>query len=141
MSDSVIGNWNYSYDTLNRLTQAQSGAGDYIGATLSWGYDVYGNRLSQSDSGNSQISAYQGVYYSTNNNQLDGLSYDAAGNLLKDSSGAQYTYDAENRVVAVNGGTTRYVHDAEGRRVAKENASGGVIRSYVRGFTALTLPP
>jgi ribosomal protein L3 len=50
----------------------------------------------------------------------------------------QYTYDAENRIVAVGpvsgGVTARYTYDAEGRRVAKLNASDAVTSSYVLGL-------
>ena len=128
-----MGTWNYSYDTLNRLTQGQSTSGDYIGATLGWSYDPFGNRLSQSGSGNPSMSITQTNYTFNQNNQIVGLNYDAAGNLLNDASGTQYTYDAENRVIAINGASTQYVYDAEGRRVAKL-ASGAVTNSYVRGL-------
>jgi RHS repeat-associated protein len=58
----------------------------------------------------------------TNNNRMDGASYDALGNLLiNPSDGGHYQYDAESRLIQdVNGAvTTNYKYDAEGRRVAK----------------------
>jgi YD repeat-containing protein len=36
-----------------------------------------------------------------------------------------YTYDAENRIIQVDGGSTgTYTYDAAGRRVARQTASG-----------------
>jgi RHS repeat-associated protein len=59
--------------------------------------------------------------FSRNNNHVDGWSYDGAGNLLNDGRNS-YTYDAEGRIVSLNGAPT-YVYDAEGRRVAKYSGS------------------
>ncbi|MGH9829515.1 MAG: hypothetical protein ACREDR_40375, partial [Blastocatellia bacterium] len=43
-----------------------------------------------------------------------------------------YAYDAENRLVSVDGGSTAsYVYDAEGRRV--HESVGGVVKEYVYG--------
>ena len=65
---------------------------------------------------------------STNNNRMDGYSYESAGNLLNDGT-HQYFYDAENHLIQVDGtagictsgsttGTTAcYYYDAEGHRV------------------------
>jgi RHS repeat-associated protein len=134
LTDSVVGNWTYGYDTLNRLTTATSSSGAYVGATINWGFDGFGNRLSQSGLGNSSVSMFQGTH-TYSNNRVDGLSYDAAGNMLADAAGNQFTYDAEGRLSTFQGsaGTFKYVYDAEGRRVAKLNASGSVIASYVLG--------
>ncbi len=53
------------------------------------------------------------------NNHIVGYSYDAAGNLLNDTFHS-YTYDAESRVTAVDGGSTAsYVYDAGGRVVRR----------------------
>jgi RHS repeat-associated protein len=56
----------------------------------------------------------------------------AAGNLLYDYI-HHYTYDAENRIVTLDGQPT-YIYDAEGRRVAKLGAGGSVTASYVLGL-------
>jgi RHS repeat-associated protein len=61
---------------------------------------------------------------------MDGYSYDASGNLLNDGTHS-YTYDAESRIIKVDGGgTAAYVYDAEGRRVQKRTASGTVNYVY-----------
>ncbi|HVB57031.1 MAG TPA: RHS repeat-associated core domain-containing protein [Candidatus Acidoferrales bacterium] len=57
------------------------------------------------------------------------VSFDAAGNMTHDASHS-YTYDAENRITQVDGGSTAsYIYDAEGRRVQKTAA--GVTTNYV----------
>jgi RHS repeat-associated protein len=60
-----------------------------------------------------------------NNNQIDGYSYDAAGNLLSDGVNT-YTYDAENRLTSFHntgGSSATYVYDALGQRVQKTTGS------------------
>jgi RHS repeat-associated protein len=66
-----------------------------------------------------------------NKNQLMGppYQYDAAGNMTHDASHS-YTYDAENRIIQVDGGNTAsYRYDGLGRRVQKTVA--GVSTDYV----------
>jgi RHS repeat-associated protein len=54
---------------------------------------------------------------------MDGYSYDAAGNMLNDGVHT-YTYDAENRIIIVDGGNTAtYSYDGEGNRAVKTNSS------------------
>jgi len=111
-SDSANGNWSYSYDAMNRLTQAAIGS-----AALNYVYDRFGNRWQQNASGNG--SWPQPQYSFDANNHIVGGSYDAAGNLLNDGTHT-YTYDAENRISTVDGGNTAtYTYDAEGRRASK----------------------
>jgi hypothetical protein len=50
-SDSVMGDWNFGYDTLDRLAAAASAANapaPYTSNYGCWGYDVFGNRTSES---------------------------------------------------------------------------------------------
>jgi hypothetical protein len=44
VADTVTGNWNYSYDNLNRLLTGTASAGRYAGAQGAWGIDAFGNR-------------------------------------------------------------------------------------------------
>lgn len=62
--------------------------------------------------------------FTGNNNRIDQFSssYDADGNLLSDGQHS-YTYDAENRIVALDG-QANYIYDADGVRVAKLGAGG-----------------
>ena len=109
-NDSQNGNWSYTYDPFNRLKTASQ-----TGQAFQWDYDRYGNRWHQTvtlgSGGQSSVS------FSANNNQVDGETYDAAGNVTH--VGARtYTYDAENRLISVAGDVTAsYVYDAEGRRI------------------------
>lgn len=122
-SDLINGSWNYTYDSFNRLNTAVSNTG--LGCSEV--YDLYGNRLAQNNDGGT---CYTPQHTSSgNNNRLDGFSYDAAGNLLNDGV-HNYSYDAEGRLSAVDGGATAsYVYDAEGRRV-RRSASGAVDYLY-----------
>jgi YD repeat-containing protein len=64
---------------------------------------------------------FQHQYSFDANNRItgSGFTYDAAGNLINDGIHS-YTYDAENRIVKVDGGSTAvYTNDYQGRRVAK----------------------
>ena len=129
-NDSVNGNWTYSYDDFNRLVSSACSAECPDGqGTQGFGYvyDRYANRWQQNvtaGSGPQPQATFNG-----NNNRIDGDSYDADGNLLYDGVHS-YTYDAESRIVAVDGGgTATYVYDAEGRRVQKTTAGGTV--SYI----------
>jgi RHS repeat-associated protein len=137
--DLVIGNWNYNYDTLNRLTTAQntattSIAPQYINAVGCWTYDGFGNRTLETfnnaptpcasgPNGNLQRT----VTTPTSSNQVSGFTYDLAGNVLYDNLDANYyRYDAEGRLCAVgypsgSGGTLyeQYLYDASGARIGK----------------------
>ena len=134
MTDSVMGTWSYGYDDLNRLTTASASAGSMSGANLGWNYDRYGNRWNQTLSGNTNSTAVQTSFtFNGNSNQIDRLinNYDADGNLLNDGNHS-YAYDAENRIISMNGQST-YIYDAEGKRVAKY--SGGTLTAtYILGL-------
>jgi RHS repeat-associated protein len=132
-ADSVNGNWTYSYDQFNRLVGSNNGT-----TTFSYVYDRFGNRWQQNPSG--FLAMFNG-----NKNQMDGYSYDAAGNLKNDGVNS-YTYDAENRItsfinLANNTLTGSYVYDGLGQRVGKTSAapnecdaSGGTV-FYIRDLT------
>jgi RHS repeat-associated protein len=121
-SDTVNGNWTYTYDNLNRVSAANGGTNsDYT-----YAYDRYGNRWQQNGTHSMSLS------FSGNNNRADGYTYDAAGNLQVDNQLCSYTYDAEDRITAVTGGTcsaATYGYDVFGRRISK--ATGGVTTYYL----------
>jgi RHS repeat-associated protein len=88
-------------------------------------YDRFGNRWQQNGP-NSFIATFTGNNPGSpaNNNRMDGYSYDAAGNLMNDGAHG-YIYDAENRLIKVDAGSTAtYVYNAEGQRVQKTSAVG-----------------
>jgi hypothetical protein len=122
MTDSVMGSWSYAYDDFNRLTGGAAASGFASGLNLGWTYDRYGNRWAQNATGSGTASAVQPqLSFTGNNNRVDNWVYDANGNLLNDSRNS-YTYDAENRILTLNG-QPAYAYDAEGRRVAKYSGS------------------
>ena len=132
VTDSVMGSWTYGYDDMNRLITGSATAGSMSGLNLGWQYDRYGNRWNQTPTGSSSASAVVPSFtFTGNNNRIDGLSYDADGNLLSDGQHA-YTYDAENRIVTINGQPT-YIYDAEGTRVAKLGSGGALSAIYILG--------
>jgi RHS repeat-associated protein len=116
-TDSINGNWTYTYDPFNRLVGSNQNSG---AAIYSYVYDRFGNRWQQNGP-HTMIEAFTGNS-SVNNNRMDGYAYDAAGNLLNDGTNF-YTFDAENRIVEVQEGSASgpvlatYAYDADGRRV------------------------
>jgi len=127
-TDSVMGSWSYTYDTLNRLTGGSTSSGPYAGLQMSWNYDAFGNRTGEGFAGTSGVPlpASTTAQYNANNQILPGGSiqyqYDAAGNVTSDNAN-QYAYDADGHVCAVRdltyGDMTGYLYNAEGKRVAK----------------------
>ncbi len=86
--------------------------------TYSYVYDRFGNRWQQNGS-HSMLATFTGNNPGNpqNNNRMDSFSYDTAGNMLSDGTHT-YTYDAENRLISVDNGTTAtYLYDADGHRI------------------------
>jgi RHS repeat-associated protein len=118
-------NRTYVYDSLNRL-QSMSAPGSQCSG-LSWTVDAWGNRTDQNVTGGSCLAFHSGVA-TVQNRFLPPYQYDAAGNMVYDGT-HHYTYDAENRVIQVDGGTTAsYAYDPSGRRVSK--TTGGQTTNY-----------
>jgi RHS repeat-associated protein len=138
-SDSVMGDWTFQYDTLNRLTvmapsiNAPVAFKGYLGC---YAYDAFGNRTINA-SPNTGCTSFPASNYSVYNarNQLTTfktvqangqtnatLTYDAAGNVANDGTN-MYVYDGEGRVCAAENlsttTATAYIYDAEGWRTAK----------------------
>ncbi len=117
-NDSANGNWTYGYDAFNRLVCANLSNGTCAAPTngqptYNYVYDRFGNRWQQNGPHTMLLT------FSGSNNRMDGYSYDAAGNLLNDGTHS-YTYDAENRIYKVDGGSTAtYLYDAEGHAIEK----------------------
>ncbi len=108
--------YTYGYDEFNRLKSTAVGNT----TTYSYAYDRWGNRTSQTPG--------PSISYNTSlsNNQMVGFAYDAAGNLLTDAAGLNYTYDAEGNVLRVTGtsqGTIQFTYDGLNRRVRVDKGS------------------
>ncbi len=116
----------FTYDNLNRLSTMSDSVSTQPCRGITWTYDPWGNRTDQTVTVGSCFTFHQSMDVQ---NRLIGFSYDAAGNLLNDGTHS-YSYDAENRMLSVDGGgTATFVNDAEGRRVQK--TSGGQSRDYI----------
>jgi RHS repeat-associated protein len=95
----------FTYDPWLHLSNAQTGTVSSIAGTFSmqWGYDRFGNRLTQTLTGGN-LSVNQPVFTmdpTTNRITNSGYTYDAAGNLTGDGVNT-YTYDGANRQTKYN---------------------------------------
>jgi RHS repeat-associated protein len=153
-TDSVMGTWNFSYDSLNRLvssqnTAASSATPQFAGNYGCWSYDAFGNRLSQAVSttpcnGTPPLTSWA-TYNASNQFTATsaapgGVPYDPAGNVTNDGVN-QYLYDGEGRICAVAStpipgmtAMTGYLYDANGTRVAKGSISVWSCDPAVNGF-------
>jgi RHS repeat-associated protein len=120
-NDSVNGNWTYQYDYLNRINQAATATNTYT-----YDYDRFGNRLHQTPSnGGNSLS----LTYINNQIQAKGVGFDASGNMTSDGNHT-YAYDAENRLISIDGGqTATYTYGADGLRV--RSSVGSTITDFV----------
>lgn len=118
-----------SYDTLNRLTQAQANG---LWGTESYSYDPLNNIRSRVSGG--QTFAYN--YDATNRlgsitqgaTSVVALQYDNRGN-INNRNGAALNFDQKNQLSSVQGYDS-YAYDAAGRRVMKAPASGAGASYY-----------
>ena len=112
----------FSYDSLNRLSTAQSNATSGSDCwAQQFGYDAWSNLLTATPTRSGCPMTQLNVGVNANNQITNsGFSYDAAGNLHTDGSHT-YTYDAEDRLSQVdNGGTATYTYTGAGLRVQKQ---------------------
>ncbi len=131
--DTALNRWTqFSYDSMGNLagSSVMPNSG-YQALNLSATYDRYGNRWSETVTGTpSGVGPNQTLQYNTYNNQILYWDYDQAGNIMRDPSHTHtYTYDAENNLVQIDGGSTAsFAYDALNERVqANEN---GVNQEY-----------
>jgi RHS repeat-associated protein len=121
----------YTYDALNRLSTMSDSATAQACKGLSWTYDPWGNRTDQNLTAGTCGTFHSAV--GTNNRLSAPYQYDPTGNMTADGSHT-YTYDAENRLIAVDGGSAAtYLYDAEGHRVIKSTPAAW--RSYIYDAT------
>jgi RHS repeat-associated protein len=110
----------YSYDGWGRLKTAQSGQWG-----LSFAYDRYGNR--QSESLTSGSGPFNQVTVDPNTNHLldAGYAYDSSGNMTADGINS-LAYDAQSRLVRNTqaGVISNYSYDGNGLRVIRAVGSG-----------------
>jgi RHS repeat-associated protein len=116
----------YTYDALYRLkSETITGDAGGVNGRVGYDYDDVGNRLARA-------STLQGVTPQSlaydKNDRLTNDAYDSNGN-TKQSAGAAYAYDWENRLTEVNNGAVSYAYDGDGNRVSK--SAGGITTSYL----------
>lgn len=117
---------NWTYDGVYRLT------GETISldpakhnGSVGYGLDPVGNRLSETSS---LAGASSGSFGYNADDELSSETYDQNGDVLT-SGGKSFSYDAENHLVAMNGGAVQMQYDAFGNRVAK--SANGVTTRYL----------
>jgi RHS repeat-associated protein len=140
--DTIMGNWSFNYDTLNRLIAGTPSSGDFSGGNnYCWAYDSFGNRTAQviqTAACPTPPAAPAGAITYTNKNQVpntvtgaSAVGYDplGSGNVVSAVTSigqTYYSYDAEGRICAVQStpmpgmsAAYGYLYDADGTRVAK----------------------
>jgi RHS repeat-associated protein len=143
LNDSVMGNWTYNYDDLNRLISGTAASGPYSGDSGCWSYDSFGNRTNQILS-NAAFTTANGtscqpasgatslaspVTFSGSDNHmtttpqlpngLPGATGTWAGNGIYDTAGN-----------VINDGVNTYTYDAEGRVCALNGPQGMIGYQY-----------
>ncbi len=122
--DAVSGeSINYQYDSLGRLTTAAT-VSDKWG--LSFRYDDFGNRTSQTVTKGRGPSSQLAFDPATNQILDPRVQYDANGNMIKYPS-LTLTYDVENRLtqaVHSQNGAEEYAYDVSNRRVWRKKVNG-----------------
>jgi RHS repeat-associated protein len=149
--DTVMGEWNFGYDHLNRLDLATGVGGTYNGGaianqTISWIYDSFGNRKNQTPSSGAPFPTEWANYGASNRitgSSQGGVGYNGPGAVNADGIN-NYTLDSEDRVcnwVTQITGLPKQpytnVYDAGGHRVAKGTVTNsGTCEATQNGFAA-----
>ncbi len=129
VSNSQIESISYSYDSLNRLSNANGG-----NWTAGYGYDGFGNLQTVTPTGAGPSAMNVTVNPATN--RLNGWTYDANGNVTA-QSGFTGTCDVENRLLeASKNSTMLYGYGADNRRIweskrAQVFSNGDTIEEYL----------
>jgi RHS repeat-associated protein len=141
-----MGTWEFGYDELNRLTSAHSTKGSLQGKSLSWTYDAFGNRTSQtysdgSGSSNTTTAVYtvDGTTTGADNgkNQMTSAISTAATGANSNSSTSPMLYDSAGNTAFDNlqYAGHRYFYDGDGRLCALALASANNGTIYTGGST------
>lgn len=132
----------YQYDNLYRLlSETISGDSQGGNGTVSYTYDLTGNRMSRTSSvagvstSTSTYNANDELTSETDAGAITNYSYDANGNTTETSNGTTtttFTYDSQNRLVKQNAGTSGeidIVYDGAGNKVSE--TVNGVTTKYL----------
>ena len=105
---------NYTYDSLSQLSTAVTTGSEW---GLSFSYDGFGNRLSQTPTKGTAPSSTVAVDGTTN--RVVGHTYDSRGNTLAMPGISGMSYDAANRVLGVTSASDQYRYAPDNRRIYK----------------------
>jgi RHS repeat-associated protein len=109
----------YSYDALQRLLTAQTTGPEW---GLSFGYDGFGNKLSQTVTKGTAPSMSITV---DANNRVTGQTFDANGNMTS-GAGSNLTYDVDNRIATAAGASSEwYGYNPGNKRIWKKRLISG----------------
>ena len=118
--------WHYTYNQRSEITSAiRKNASNVTQNNMRYVFDNIGNRTSSYEDATSKTYDANCLNQYTEIDVTGGSSvcplYDDDGNMTQFDS-STYTYDAENRLVGAQNGTTRleFIYDALGRRVARK---------------------
>jgi len=155
-SDSAMGNWSYTYDSLNRLVTGTPSSGTYNGQYLCWAYDPFGNRTAESFQSSACTTVQPTATFNVINQPITAsgigasagysftatFTHDAAGNVIADTTN-QYLYDAEGRLCAVENvkfgnSMIGYLYGADGTRVAKGSISSMSCDPIINHFATMS---
>jgi YD repeat-containing protein len=111
---------NNEYDLAGRVSKVSQSDG----STVTYEYDLMGNRMAQTDTNGTIRYEYDARGRLLKAGEV-GFAYDDAGNVVSRKSKAEneaYKYDDENRLLEVRSSksTIRYTYDGEGSRVRRE---------------------
>ena len=121
----------YTYDPLSRLSTAlTTGSTNYPQWGLSWGYDRYGNRKSQTLTAGSGYQGSVTVDPATNHITGSPYTYDANGNMTNDGTNT-LVYDAENHAVSATNLSTSGAYTYDGNTLRVRKVSGSTTTVYL----------
>jgi RHS repeat-associated protein len=130
-NDSVNGNWTYTFTPLNQLQTAKVASSSSTPLTLTWTYDSFGNRWTQTATGTGSAPQPSFSYLKANNHAdpSGGFTYDNAGDVTKDNLGQTYAYYPDHSLASANAllGTAKYRYDAEGQLVFENGPNGSQV--------------
>ena len=117
---------NWTFDGIYRLNnETVSTDPSRINGSVLYGLDPVGNRQGES----STLPGINSATFGYNvDDELSTESFDANGNTVA-TGGKTFSYDSENRIKSMNGGSVNIVYDAFGNRV--EKTANGVTTKYL----------
>jgi RHS repeat-associated protein len=129
-ADSVNGGQGYSYDEFGRLMTVTPTTGS-TSLAMNFVYDRWGNRTGQNVTGGSGPQPQSAFSVVTNQaTSASGYTYDISGNVINDSWHT-YSYDAENNLIAIDGGSTAtYLYNSSNQRVYVSTPAGAERYSF-----------